>query len=147
MADNIKFYMQKDGEGAISIEDHFQGVKYSKCTGLYDKGARTNMFIEQYADSDEIRVWQDENVAREATDITITIYFVGDSRHLSYEAFYEYIKNGKIRFWDTERMKEAYLVFDGKLSVKEDVYKGSIPYKLADFKFKNIWGECKDKTI
>lgn len=140
----IKFWMQKDGDDAINIEEHFNGLKYSKCTGLLDKGKRKNVYIEEYAGSDTLRVWQGDEVTREATTITFTFFFVGDNRMHVYENFYNYVKNGKIRYWDTKRNKEAYLVYSDKTTPKEDVYKGSIRYIAVDFKFQNIWGECKD---
>lgn len=152
MADTIKHYMWKEGEsrnmpGGLDIEKRFQGMKYSQCDGLLDKGKRKNIQIESYADSNELRVWQGNVVLREATTITFSMYFIGDDRQAKYEAFTEYVSNGKIYYWDNKRKKQAYLVYSEALQPNEDVYKGSTPYILAEFKFKNMWGECKDMTF
>lgn len=147
MAEIIKHYMQKDGESAKDLEIDFEGLKYSKCTGLLDKGKRKNVHIENYADSDTLRVWQGDTVTREATNITFTFFFVGDNRQGTFDMFYNYIKNGRITYWDTKRKKKALLILVDKTEPKEDVYKGSIPYISIDFKFQNLWGECKDVTL
>lgn len=142
--------MWKDGEGAYKptgsndIESRFPGLRYSACTGLNDKGKRTNVHIEKHANSDTLRVWQGTDVTREATTITFTLYFIGDDRQEVYDNFYKYISNGKIFYWDNVRKKEALLIFTDSLKPKEDIYKGSVPYILADFKFQNLYGECID---
>lgn len=144
MIEDIRFYMQKDGEEAIDLEATFAGLRYSKCEGLLDKGKRKNVYTETYSDSDTMRVWQGKTVTREATDITFKFYFVGEDKQDGYDAFYEYVKNGAITYYDTKRKKEALLILVDALKVKEDFWKGDIPYIEVDFKFKNLWGECKD---
>lgn len=152
--ENVKFYMQKvDANGALisdtlkDLEVDFLGMKYSKCEGLLNKGKRKNIHTETYADSDTLRVWQGEEVTREATTITFTFVFAGPTRQSVYDAFYEYVKNGVIAYWDTARMKEARLVLIDALEPGDDIYKGSTPYIRAEFKFQNLWGECKDKSL
>lgn len=146
--------MWKDGEtqnsptGTNDLETRFYGLKYSKCDGLNSKGKRKNVHTEKYADSGELRVWQDPNIVlREATDITLTFYFTGDNRQAKYDEFIEYISNGKINYWDTVRKKHAYMIFVDQAKPKEDVYKGSIPYILAELKMQNLWGECPTKEV
>lgn len=147
MSEVIKHYMQKEGEEQKDLEIAFPGLKYSQCTGLLTKGKRKNVVVESYADSDALRVWQGDDVTREATNITFTFFFIGSDRQATYESFYEYIKNGQISYWDNKRKKEALLIFTESSDPKEDIYKGSIPYMKVDFKFQNLWGECKDKTL
>lgn len=130
-------------QSVIDLESHFQGLLYSKCDGLETRGKRKNVYTETFADTDEIEVWQGENVTREATNITFTFFFIGDNRQQTLDSFYEYIKNGTFYYWDTKRLKKAYIFLEEELSVKEDVYHGSKPYKSVELKFKNIWGECK----
>ena len=152
--ENVKFYMQKvDANGGLiantlkDLEVNFLGMKYSKCVGLLNKGKRKNIYTETYADSDTLRVWQGEGVTREATTITFTFVFAGNDRKSVYESFYEYVKNGIISYYDTARMKEARIVLLDALEPSDDIYKGSTPYIQADFKFQNIWGECKNKKL
>lgn len=136
--------MQKDGEEKIDLETRFVGLRYSKCEGLLDKGKRKNIYTETYSDSDKLRVWQGSEVTREATDVTFKFFFLGDSRQATYEDFYAYVSNGEITYYDTKRKKEAVLVLIDAIKVKEDYWKGTTNYIEADFKFKNIYGECKD---
>lgn len=148
----VKHYIQKvNSDGTLisgtlkDLEVDFSGLLYSKAEGLLAKGKRKDIHTETYADSDTLRVWQGTNVTREATTITFTFYFKGDNRQKVYDNFYEYIKNGVIAYWDTARMKEARLVLIDALEPSDDLFKGSTPYISANFKFQNLWGECKDK--
>lgn len=152
MADTVKHFMWKDKDkslcappNGVDMEFRFNGLKYSSCTGLNDKGKRTNIYMEKSATSDTLRVWQGDEVIREATTIVFTLYFIGADRQSVYDRFCEYVSNGKIYYWDTKRKKEAYLVLVDQIKPKEDTYKGSVPYILAEFKFQNLWGECKTK--
>lgn len=151
---DVKFYMQKvDANGALisdtlkDLERDFEGLKYSRCEGLMNKGKRKNIYTEQFSDSDTLRVWQGDNVTREATTITFTFVFAGNDRKSVYESFYEYVKNGIISYYDTARMKEARIVLIDALEPSDDIYKGSTPYIKAEFKFQNLWGECRNKTL
>lgn len=154
MGDTIKHYMWKDDDksefgpnSGNDIETKYNGLKYSACTGLNDKGKRTNIYIEKSAISDTLRVWQGTEVVREATTIVFTLYFTGAHRQNIYDDFCDYVSNGKIHYWDTKRKKEAYLVLVDQIKPKEDTYKGSVPYILAEFKFQNLFGECKTRDI
>lgn len=151
---NIKFYMQKVDvnenliDGTLKdLEVDFSGMLYYKCEGLLNKGKRKDIVIESHANSDKVRVWQSANLSREETNITFTFYFKGEERLSVYEQFYEYVKDGIISYWDTKRLKEARLVLVDALEPSNDLYKGSEPYISADFKFKNLWGECKTKVL
>ena len=147
----VKHYMWKsDDESTCNpvskndIESRFSGMLYSKCDGLLSKGKRKDIHVEKFADSGELNVWQGTEVRREATEITMTFYFTGDNRQSVYELFCKYISNGKIYYWDTMRKKLAYMIFEDAIKPKEDIYKGSIPYIMGEFKFQNLWGECQD---
>lgn len=141
----VKFYMQKDGEDTIKdLEVDFVGLKYSKCTGLLSKGKIKNKYTETYAESDELRINESDVITREATNITFTFFFVGVERIKTYDAFYNYVKSGKIKYHDTQRKKQALLSLMEAVEPSEDIWVGSTPYIKADFKFNNLWGECKD---
>lgn len=146
MAQEIKFYMQKDGDNTVKdLEKDFDGLRYQKCVGLNDKGKRKNIYTEEYSDSDTLRVWQGDEVLRQATDITFSFVFAGETRHKAYDDFVAYVNNGKIHYWDTARNKEAYLVLISEVKIGDEDWYGSTPYFKVDFKFQNLWGECKDK--
>ena len=115
MEQKYKFYMQKDREAVKDLEATFEGMKYVKCVGLLDKGKRKNIYTESYSDSDTLRVWQGEEVTREATDVTFTFVFIGDNRQSTYKDFYNYVKNGKLTYYDTARrcMERFYAIHRG----------------------------------
>ena len=129
------------------IEKRWPGIKYSKCDGLTAKGKRKNIHIEKYSDSNELRVWQGDDVIREATDIVFSFFFTGENRQNYYDSFIDYCSNGKIHYWDTARKREAIMVLVDKSDPKEDTYKGSIPYIYVELKFQNLLGECPIKKI
>lgn len=85
-----------------------------------------------------------DKVLREPTTITMSLYFIGLYRKDVFKSFMSFIDNNKLYYWDTARLKKAYMVLKDAVPVKEDMHKGSIPYMLVDFKFQNLWGECKD---
>jgi hypothetical protein len=142
---DVKFYMKQDATNGDwkSIEDEFEGLKYKECKGLEDKGKPKNIYTESYADADKLRVYMPQSVYRESTTITFTFVFIGDDRQSVYETFYKFVSENKIYYFDTKRKKQAYLLLNDAVTVGEDIYKGSTPYILVDFKFTNIWGECQ----
>ena len=142
--DNFEFYIQREGEEPIAIQENYANIKYKQCKGLENVGKPKNKYTETYADADELRVYEPETVMRESTDITLTLVFVGRERKAAYRQFLDLVSTGKFYYWDTVRMKKAYLTLIESVSPSEDEYKGNEPYMLADFKFKNLWGYCKD---
>lgn len=138
-------YIQKEGNDKVNLETHFGRIHYLKCEGLDTKGKRKNVYIEEYSDSDDIRVWQDEEVTREATKITLTLAFVGDrkEREAAFDALYEYIKNGKFYYFDNARHKKAYLILADEYKPSDEMWYGSQPYITASIPLQNLWGECK----
>ena len=158
MSNTVKHYIWKSGKPLgkpidglgikdDDIEKRWPGIKYSKCTGLTAKGQRKNIHVEKYSDSNKLRVWQGEDVIREATDITLSLFFTGEYRQATYDDFIDYCNNGEIHYWDTVRKREAIMVLVDKSEPKEDVYKGSIQYIYVDLKFQNLYGECPIKNI
>lgn len=145
---DVKFYMKQDADDTswVSIEEVFDGLKYKECKGLEDKGKPKNIYTESYADANELRVYMPKEVYRESTTITFTFVFIGENRQSVYEDFYDFVSEKKIYYFDTKRKKKAYMLLNDAVTVGEDVYKGSVPYILVDFKFTNIWGECKQMS-
>jgi hypothetical protein len=140
-------YIQKEGEGRVNLETSKElgRIIYLKCEGLDTKGKRKNVYTEQDANSDNLHVWQGDEVTREATKITLTLAFIGDraEREKAFDALYNYIKNGKFYYWDTARHKKAYFIFTEEYKTSTEMFYGSQPYILASFTLQNLWGECK----
>lgn len=131
----------------IEAYPNFKGLKYSKCTGLNDKGKRKNVYVESYPEDTEARVYMGNTVTREPTDVTLTLLFTGTvaERQLAYKNFCAYVENDKIYFYDNIRNKEVLLILPDPVKVSEEVFKGSEPYTEIPFKFQNIWGESHDR--
>lgn len=139
-------YIQKEGQEIKNLEKAFGNIKYAKCVGLNTKGKPKNVYTESSAESDELRAWQGEEIAREATKIILTLYFVGNekTRMEAFDALYNYIKNGKFYYWDTARFKKAYCILADEYKPSDELWYGSTPYIAADITLQCLWGECKD---
>lgn len=133
-------------ESIVNLENHasFNGLHYLSCKGLMDKGRRKNVYTEEYADSDKVRVWQGNDVTREGTVIEFEFAFVGESRARAYDNFYTYVSQGLLWYWDDARKKKAEMVLIDAIAPSEDIFVGSTPYIKATFKFQNLKGECED---
>lgn len=149
----VKFYMNKyrnDGTyisgSSRDLEVSFDGLLYIKATGFMDKGKRKNIHTESYADSDTLRVWQGDEVTRDATKFKLTLLFTGDGRFETYKEFYEYVKNNRIKYFDTNRLLKVMLVLQDAVTVATDQWKGGTPYFQVEFTFQNLWGEAKAVT-
>lgn len=152
MADiDYKVYIQRIDtapKGTIyDLESHWPAIRYKQCKGLNDKGKKKSVYTESYADSDELRVWEGQTLAREATTIELTLYFMGDSKQASYDSFYDYVKQGVFYYADTVRKKLAKMMLTDAVKLDEEQFtQGSTSYYKAKFTFQNLWGECKDAT-
>lgn len=147
-----EFYMQEcDKSGNIlagsekkSLEQDFQGLRYSKIDGIEAVGAPKNVYSESYADADRLRVYAPKDVKHKETTVTLTLYFVGDNRFESLDAFNAYIKGGFHRYWDTARNKWFAFYIKDELKPAEAVWYGSTPYLRMDYKLVNIFGRTFD---
>lgn len=150
MGDYIHYIQAEGDTSPKNLETDFGNgnVKYSKCEGLNNKGKRKNVYTESFADSDGISVWQGDEVVREATKITLTLYFIGEERDRmsAYNDLYDYIKNGRFYYWDTARLKKAYLVLADEFKPSSELWYGGTPYIEAKITLQNLWGECKNCT-
>lgn len=144
------FYMQQtDKAGTVvsnskkDLETDFSGLVYKACKGLSSVGKPKNVYTENYAEASGLRTFlpgdNGGSVAHEATDIELELLFKDSSRRATYDSFCAYIKTHRLFYWDTARHKKVWLVLTDAIEPTEDVLKG-VPYILATFKFKNLWG-------
>lgn len=142
-----KHYMQKYGTAddasvpVADLEQDFPGLVYLQAIGLSDKGAPKNVYFETYADSDETRVHIPEQVCRENTEIKITFGFFGERRRQVYDDFYDYVKSGKLKYWDTARRRMAKMVLSNAVEIEDDILIGGQPYMIVNFVFRNLFGQ------
>lgn len=146
MAD-YKFYMSRwidnDWETQVSLEDYFSGMKYVSCEGLSTKGKIKNIYTENYAEVEDLRVYMPETVVRENTDIEFVFGFERENRRDTFDSFVDWVSGHKIKYWDTARNRELEMVLIDKVEVDEDILIGSSPFITVNFKFKNLKGSTK----
>lgn len=146
MAD-YKFYMSRWIDNAwetqVSLEDYFSGMKYISCEGLSTKGKIKNIYTENYAEVEDLRVYMPETVVRENTDIEFVFGFEKENRRDTFDSFVEWVSGHKIKYWDTARNRELEMVLIDKVEVDEDILIGSSPFITVNFKFKNLKGSTK----
>lgn len=143
---DYKVYIQRidtANQPIYDLESHWPAIRYKQCKGLNDKGKKTSVYTEKYADSDELRIHEDATLAREATSIELTLYFIGSDKQTAYDSFYDYVKQGTFYYADTVRRKLAKMNLIEPIKPDEEEFKGSTPYYKAKFTFQNLWGECK----
>lgn len=145
--EEYKFYMQRYVNGAweasVDIEAYFNGLKYLSCKGLSSFGKIKNIYTETYAETDELRTYIPDNVARENTDIVLKLIFIGKTRRDLYHEFVEWLSGHKIRFWDTLRGREVEMILIDSVEPEEDYLKDGEKYIIASFKFKNLKGKTE----
>lgn len=146
MAD-YKFYMSRWIDNAwetqVSLEDYFSGMKYVSCEGLSTKGKIKNIYTENYAEVEDLRVYMPETAVRENTDIEFVFGFEKDNRRDTFDSFVDWVSGKKIKYWDTARNREVEMILIDKVEVDEDILIGSSPFITVNFKFKNLKGSSK----
>lgn len=146
MAD-YKFYMSRWIDNAwetqVSLEDYFSGMKYVSCEGLSTKGKIKNIYTENYAEVEDLRIYMPDDVVRENTDIEFVFGFEKENRRDTFDSFVDWVSGYKIKYWDTARNRELEMVLIDKIEVDEDILIGSSPFITVNFKFKNLKGSTK----
>lgn len=147
--ERIKYYMQRLDDNVrniIDLEDDpdYVGLRYLKAEGMNDVGKSKNIYTEGYADSDRLRVYlpPDGNYANEATVVTMTFVVIGapDRRQATINNFYEYVRKGVHRYWDTARNREFDFVVTEELTISDEKWHGSQPYVEITLKMQNLNG-------
>lgn len=123
------------------LEKDFEGLLYSKCEGLNKIGKPKNIYEETYSDADRVRVYMPDVITNETTEISLTLYFVGENRHSTLDTFKEYIREGFTKYWDTARNKSFIFYVNKDINVSDEMWYGSTPYISATFNLQNINGK------
>lgn len=127
----------------IKLEDG-TCIRYSKIDGIEAIGAPKNIYSESFADADRLRVYIPSVVKHKETVVTLTLYFIGESRQEVLNDFNRYITNGFHRYWDTARNKWFAFYIKDELKPAESMWYGSTPYLRMDYKLVNIFGRTFD---
>lgn len=142
-----KFYIQqinKDNSIGLQkdLEKDFVGLKYIKLEGI-DNYGKPRIYTENYADSNDLRVYIPSNMTRDNPELTLTVAFVGENRRNTYHEFINFISGRKLIYYDTCRNRKVNMVLLNEVSINEDKLIGSTPYIEVSIRFKNL----SDKSI
>lgn len=127
------------------LEKDFEGLKYIKCEGLEEVG-EANVYTEEFADSDRLRVYVPENVTHKATEVKLTLLFVGENRRSIFNTFNSYIEKGFHAYWDSARNKKLIFFVKSPVKPSDDIYKGSTPYIQVTYTLSNVYGKTEAMT-
>ena len=135
----------------VDIEKNYNAV-YGECKGIDNVGKAKNVYTETYADGNFTRAYLPKKVLRDATNVTLTLYFIGEDRQRNLKRFIDDISGGSLaresrlygnlyRYYDKIRKRGFDFLYIENTEVQEDNWKGSLPYIKASFKLLNIYGE------
>lgn len=136
----------KDLEEDFKIEEEGKVVgqlRYKQCKGLNTIG-KPRVYTEVYADSDRLRSYIPETPLFDATEIELTLYFTGENRQASFDAFNEFILGGYRRYSDTARNKAFDFFVKDKVEISKEQWYGSMPYFEVTYKLQNLNGKTSD---
>lgn len=136
--------MSLDGASRKNLEIDFRGLRYSKADGLDSIGKAKNIYTEEYADSDRVRVHMPRVVTNSPTTVKFTFFFVGDDRREVYHEFVDYVREGYHVYYDDARRKYLYFYVSGEISPAEEMLYGSTPYLKFVFEASNLFGRTFD---
>ena len=145
-----KHYMQRidvASQQVIDIEEEFVGLLYEQAEGLNNIGKTKNVYTEEYADSDRKRFFlpPDGNYANEGTKITMKFLVVGNpvDRQNTIDRFYEYVRKGVHRYWDTARNREFEFIVQDEIKQSDERWHGSQPYVEITVTMQNLNGSTR----
>ena len=143
-------YMQRidvASQQVIDIEEEFVGLLYEQAEGLNNIGKTKNVYTEEYADSDRKRFFlpPDGNYANEGTKITMKFLVVGNpvDRQNTIDRFYEYVRKGVHRYWDTARNREFEFIVQDDIKQSDERWHGSQPYVEITVIMQNLNGSTR----
>lgn len=141
---DYKCYMRRidiAGQPEMDLEKNFKGLIYKEFIGLDSYGKIKSVYTEEFAETDELQVYQNPTPIRENTDLTFTCIFTGNDRRNVYHSFVDFISKGKIQYWDNIRNRKVTFILIEAIEPSDDKLYGSTPYIIASFKLKNIKGQ------
>ena len=166
----IKRYRKSNGKyvamdaSALSLEDDFGFIRYKAMSGLNSIGKNKSVYVETYAESEDARIYMSDEVRREQTSCTLSVYVFGSDPSLptslplstrianagnTWAEFYSKIEGCLILWQDNYRQRKALFYVLEAPDVKTDMIKG-VPYLQCDIKLTNVFGRTfsdGDKTI
>lgn len=147
-------------ESSKSLEKDFGGLRYMSFSGLNGYGARKDVYVESYPESDAARVWLGGENAREQTTLTLTVASFGCDPSMprtsgmsdadvtlkaekDYRDFIDYVSSCGCRIVyhdDVRNLWVAMYLKEATSTKKESVH--GVPYLTAEIKFTNFFGRA-----
>lgn len=140
---DIQAYIKRDGETeAVNTKTLWPNMWLLVSENTLAYGKPKNIVTESYPEADGLKAWTPPTVTHEATDVKLTLCFIGENAdmHDEYDSFVAYIDGKVFEWWDTVRFRKSRLLLTDKVEPGEN-YHGQIPYLQVDFKFKNVEGK------
>lgn len=127
------------------IEEKYDGhLQVSSVSGVRAKGKIKNIYTESYAETSNTRVYLPTAIARENTTIKMVIAF---DKMDAYENFVSWISGYRLKYVDKVRNREVEMIMIDEPAEQEAYEKGSHPFFVMEFTFKNLTGDSKIHII
>lgn len=145
---DYRFYIHKHTQGTttfpkVDVEDMFK-CRFMKMSGATVPAVK-NVYSEDYAEQDGLRMWVPDpaDITYKDSEITITLRWrsdeCGDVEEAS-DNFFNYVTGQKLEWYDTFRNKYWQLILTDTPSVQFEDLHSPLQYKVVDYKFTNYGG-------
>lgn len=151
MAD-FKFYITPCVEystdtykGQIDLESKF-GCKYESFTGLTENGDASNVFTEDYAEGEQVRVYEPDpsELAHSSTECKLTLLWLANKDGVilpKEQSFQDFIFGRRVIWYDTFRKRYYILLMQKQPSVGEEKLYGGQQWRQVTYTFTNLAGK------
>lgn len=148
MSNGYNFYFQRynsKGDGSapkIDIEENFN-CKYCSMTNLSIPGDIKNIYTEDYAEANGVRIYvpKASDIVYSSTECTLTLLMQSATCESYVRNLLEYLHGYIVEYSDTFRNRYATLVLQKAITIKaEKLYAGNDCYQHITVPFTNIYG-------
>lgn len=128
----------------IDIEQRFK-CKYVKMEGIGENGKAKNIYTENFAEAEALRLYVPKTVIYENTNLSLTLLFLaenGDQMDIqtNEREFFEFVSGRPLEYNDTFRKRYVSMILINKPEVVGEVLYGDTRYRQIKYTFKNIYG-------
>lgn len=133
-------------KGELDIEARF-GCKYQSFTGLGEDGDASNVYTEEYAEGEQVRVYEPDpsELVHSSTECKLTLLWCLKGDNFLNQAletvFQGFIFGRRIIWYDTFRQKYFILLMQKQPSVGEEKLYGGQQWRQVTYTFTNLAGK------
>lgn len=138
-------YVAVEKSQMLDLEEHF-GCKYVRMDGMAENGEVKNVYTEEYAETEELRVHTPKTILHKNDEISLTVLFLASEGNDEYDVqdkervLYEFLDGRKVEFHDNFRNRWVSLLLLKKPEVVAEVLYGGSRYRQVKYTFKNVFG-------